>query len=161
MPQINLIKKISIAKVIGGKPKIASIVKFFDENKTASSMVLARFYGSAVGTKTGVSDFGEWTCLTGQFRAINKTTGESFDSGICFLPDVALDLVVGALGQGSVDFAFDIGVVLDDDSATGYVYTAIPLMQEESNPISRLEEKLAALALPAPVADDSKAKAKK
>lgn len=156
MLKINLIKKLSVNKVIGGKPKIASIVKFFQENTTSPAMPLARFFGTANGTKHGVSDFGEWTCLTGQFRAVNLDTGETFDSGVCFLPDVAQDLIIGALGSGSVDFAFDIGVVLDDDSATGYVYTASPLLQEENDPISRLEAKIAALALPAPAPEEKK-----
>lgn len=161
--KINLQKKISVAKVIGGKPKIASIVKFFEENKTAAVMPLCRMYGTASGSKVGVSDFGEWTALTGQFRGLNLSTGETFDSGICFLPDVANDMVLGALNSGAtaVDFAFDVGVVLDEDSATGYVYRASPVLQEEANPISRLEEKMAALAaLPAPT-EEVKGKGKK
>lgn len=159
--KVNLIKKISVNKVIGGKPKIAEIVKFFAENPEAVVLVLARFFGTANGTKTGVSDFGEWTALAGQFRGINVKTGETFDSGVCFLPDVALDLIVGAMGQGSVDFAFDIGVTLDEDSATGYVYTATPLIQEENNPIARLASKLESIALPSLPAPASEEKAKK
>ena len=147
--KIALIKKISINKVIGGKPKIAEIAKYFADHPEEKALYLARFFGAANGTKTGISDFGEWSCLTGQFRAINVQTGETFDSGICFLPDVAQDLVLGALnGSNAVDFAFDIGVVLDDSSATGYVYIATPLVQEENNPISRMQEKLAGMELP-------------
>lgn len=155
---INLQKKISVSKVIGGKPKIAKIVEFFKENTTAAVMPLCRMYGTATGTKEGVSDFGEWRALTGQFRGVNIADGETFDSGVCFLPDVAQDMVLGALNGGAqaVDFAFDIGVVLDEESATGYVYRASPVIQEENNPIARLEEKMAKmLALAAP-ADEKK-----
>jgi len=147
--KIALIKKISINKVIGGKPKIAEIAKYFADHPEEKALYLARFFGTANGTKNGISDFGEWMCLTGQFRAINVETGETFDSGICFLPDVAQDMVLGALtGSNAVDFAFDIGVVLDASSATGYVYIATPLVQEENNPINRMQEKLASMALP-------------
>lgn len=149
MSQVNLQKKISVAKVCG-KIGAARVAKA--ENGT---LKLMRVFGSASGIKTGVSDFGEWRALTGQFRAVNLETGETFDSGVCFLPDVALDLVAGAIESGAkgVDFAFDISAVVDESVAVGYSYRASPLIQaEEESAISRLESKMAALALPAPSA---------
>ena len=159
---VNLQKKISVAKVFG-KVNAAIISK----NGDGGRLNLVRFMGSAQGVKEGVSDFGEWRALTGQFRAIalsGENSGEVSDSAVCFLPDVALDLVCAQLegGASAVDFAFDISAVMDESVAVGYSYRATPLIAaEEESPISRLEQKLAALALAAPAADDGKAKAKK
>lgn len=145
---VSLQKKISVAKVFG---KINAVIVAKSEN---GILEIGRFFGSASGTKSGVSDFGEWTALTGQFRAINKSTGETFDSGVCFLPDVALDLIVGQLmgGARAVDFAFDINAVLDDTVQVGYSYRAIPILEATGDsPIARIESQLAKLAaLPAP-----------
>lgn len=159
---VNLQKKISIAKVFG-KVNAAVISKHGEAGK----LNLVRFMGSAQGIKTGVSDFGEWRALTGQFRAIalsGENAGEVSDSAVCFLPDVALDLVCAQLESGAkaVDFAFDISAALDETVAVGYSYRATPLIEtEEESPISRLEKKMAALALPAPASDETKAKGKK
>lgn len=159
---VNLQKKISIAKVFG-KVNAAVISKHGEDGK----LILVRFMGSAQGVKEGVSDFGEWRALTGQFRAIalsGDNAGEVFDSAVCFMPDVALDLVCAQLegGAKAVDFAFDISAVMDETVAVGYSYRASPLIEaEEESPISRLEQKLSALALPAPATDAGKAKAKK
>jgi hypothetical protein len=156
---VNLQKKLSVAKVFG-KINAAIISKQGDGGKLA----IMRVFGSANGIKTGISDFGEWRALTGQFRATNIQTGEVFDSAVCFIPDVALDLVCAQLegGAKAVDFAFDISAVLDETVAVGYSYQASPLIQaEEESPISRLESKIAALALPAPApAPDEKKKGK-
>lgn len=145
---VNLQKKISIAKVFG---KINSaVISKQGENGT---LKLMRVLGAANGVKSGVSDFGEWRALAGQFRATNISTGEVFDSAVCFLPDVALELVIAQLEGGAkgVEFAFDISAVLDETVAVGYSYRASPLIQsEEESPISRLEAKMAALSLPAP-----------
>lgn len=156
---VILQKKISVAKVFG-KVNAAVISKHGTDGK----INLARFMGSAQGVKTGVSDFGEWRALTGQFRAIalsGDNAGEVFDSAVCFLPDVALDLVVAQLigGANAVDFAFDISAVLDESVAVGYSYRATPLIEaEEESPFARLEKKLAALALPAPTEEKKNGK---
>lgn len=147
--EAKLQKKISISKILGGKPSLKALLAYTAETGKAD-MPLCRIYGAASGTKTGVSDFGEWTALTGQFRGVNTATGETIDSGVCFLPDVALDLVVGVLVPGAtVEFAFDIAIRADESSATGYIYLATPLVSEAESAISRLENKLKALAAPA------------
>ena len=150
----NLQKKISVAKVFG-KVNAATIAKA--ENEV---LAIGRFLGSASGTKNGISDFGEWTALTGQFRAISAATGETFDSGVCFLPDVALDLVLGELNGGAtaVDFAFDITAVLDKTVQIGYSYRAAPILEMNADSsIARIEAQLAKMeALPAPAQETGK-----
>lgn len=146
---VNLQKKLSVAKVFG---KVNAAVVAKAENGLLKIM---RVFGSASGTKIGVSDFGEWTALTGQFRATNLETGDVSDSAVLFLPDVALNLITAQLDAGaqSVDFAFDIHAVLDDSVAVGYSYRALPLLEMDAeSPVARLEKKMAALALPAPAA---------
>lgn len=144
----NLQKKISVAKVFG---KVNAVTVAKAENEV---LAIGRFFGSASGTKTGVSDFGEWTALTGQFRAISAETGETFDSGVCFLPDVALDLILGQLNSGArvVDFAFDITAVLDKTVQIGYSYRAAPILEMNTDSsIARIEAQLEKMAaLPAP-----------
>jgi hypothetical protein len=137
---MKLIKKISIKTVVGN---VKAIVKEMDEGE---SRIIMRVIGKATGSKVGESTYGAWEALKGDFKATNMETGEQFRSGVAFLPDVALDLVIGALNGGdvsSVDFGFDIGVTEDSDSNTGYVYNATPLLEvKESDPIAMLEKSL-------------------
>lgn len=153
MSNINLQKKLSVAKVFG-KVNAAVIAKAAD-----GVLNIMRVMGSAIGIKDGVSDYGEWTSLVGQFRAVNLQTGETYDSANLFLPDVAGELIIAQLkgGATAVDFAFDISAVLDETSQIGYTYRATPLVAaEEESPITRLEKKLAHLALPAPAEEKPK-----
>jgi len=152
---VILQKKISIAKVFG-KINAAIIAK-----AGGTSIHVMRVMGSATGLKTGVSDFGEWTALTGQFRAMNPETGETTDAAQLFMPDVAQDMIAAQLkgNATAVDFAFDLFAVLDEASPVGYAYRATPLLNEGESPIARIEAKLNALLLAAPVADESMAAA--
>ena len=158
--KLNLQKKISVAKVCG-KVTGSRVAK------AGGNLKMATFAGIASDIKSGVSDFGEWEALTGQFRAINAETGEVFDSGVCFLPDVALDLVKGQLASGAkaVEFAFEISAVEDETVSVGYSYRASPLLEmAEDDPMQRLMVKVPtfAPALSAPVADEkAQAKGKK
>lgn len=142
----NLQKKISVTR-LSGKTTIARIV--------AANGVLncGQFIGRASGIKQGETDFGVWNALTGNFRGISPD-GEVMDSGVCFLPDVAFDMIKGQLDGGAiaVDFAFAITAALDDTSPVGFSYRATPLMDsEETDPVLMLQQKLAAkLALAAP-----------
>jgi hypothetical protein len=150
--QAMLQKKLSVAKVFG-KISVAKVIE-------ASGEVHVMRVIGATGIKTGVSDFGEWECLTGMFRATNPETGEISDSANLFMPDVAHDMIAQAIRQGAkgVDFAFDIFAVRDDDSTVGYTYRAAPLLQAEDNPLDRIASKLdAQMALPAPAKSKSKA----
>lgn len=158
--KLNLQKKISVAKVCG-KVTATRIAK------AGGALKLATFAGIASDIKQGVSDFGEWEALTGQFRAINAETGEVFDSAVCFLPDVALNLVKAQLAGGAkaVEFAFEISAVEDESVAVGYSYRASPLLEiSEDDPMQRLMAKVPtfAPALSAPAAEEkATAKGKK
>ncbi len=60
------------------------------------------------------------------------------------MPDVALDPILGQMDAGatSVEFGFTISILEDEKSATGYVYTAMPLMAPDQNdPLEALTSK--------------------
>lgn len=152
---MNILKKITVKSVVGNVKKLV-IDGTLAEN--GGQMNVMRVFGNAVGLKTGESDNGPWTAARGQFKAIALTgenEGVEFVSSVCFMPDVAMDMVEAQMmadGVSSVEFAFDISIVADEDSATGYVYTANPLLApEEDNPLDRLASTLPKLpALEAP-----------
>lgn len=135
---MELQKKISVAKVFG-KVNAAIIARDGEGDGPAKKLFVGTFYGSASGTKEGTTDYGDYRALTGVFRAINPA-GEVFESGVCFLPDVALDMITGALDGGatSVDFAFKIYAALDAESNVGYTYRAEPLLNQTDNPLDRI-----------------------
>lgn len=124
---------------------------------------VAEVIGLARGTKTGTSNYGEWTALMGDFYArplvgdkADKVddkgevteTGTRYRTGQLFLPDVALNLivpVVDTLDKGAaVEVAFKIGITANEESNFGYDYTAAFLVEpEENDPLSMLAAKVA------------------
>lgn len=145
---VNLMSKISVAKCHG---KI-------DKKNLPKGPVL-RVAGIATGTKTGTSNYGPWTALTGDFYAINLETGEEFRSVKCFMPSTALSLVEGALAGSpdGVEFALDFGVK-PADNAVGYEYTVKPVFKvKESEAMATLLAKVEQAA-PLKIGSDKKAK---
>lgn len=155
-----LIKKISIAKVIGNLKKMVAA------DEITEPTPVMRVFGVATGVKEGNSDNGPWVAVTGQFKAINLLSGEESASGVCFMPDVAIDSVVGQLRQdgiNAVEFGYDIICRPSEDSAVGYEYDAEPLIKpNEDDAVTRLEAAIAknAPALEAPKKETAKGKGK-
>lgn len=149
----NLVTKLSVAKCHG---KL--------DMKNLPKGPILRVLGVARGTKTGTSTFGQWEALTGDFVAIDLTTGEEYRSGVCFMPTIALGLVTGALAGSpdGVEFAFDIGVkpsAKEPDSK--YEYTVKPVVKvKENDQMSALKALVMAEAPLAIGSDDGKKKAK-
>ncbi len=135
-----LIKKLSVKSVCGNIKKMVAS----DEIKEPTPIM--RVFGMASRVLTGESDFGPWVAFIGQFKAINLLDGTEYQSGKAFLPDVASDLLEGAVSSseaGSVEFGFDILAVPDEESATGYIYQADPLIKPaEDDTLLRLEQNL-------------------
>lgn len=151
-----IVKKLSIKGILGRKPKVP------EDGKVNW---LVQFIGVATGMKTGSSNFGEWTALTGSFQGVNMETGDVMRSGMCFMPDVALNLITPALGQKDtkgIEFAFNIGVKADEKSTIGYVYVAEPVLEaSENDPLEMLTKKLGASKMEKPAAIENKPQAKK
>lgn len=147
---LNIVSKLSAKKVCGKVSK--------PEGKTP----LLQVFGIATGIKTGESNFGPWTALTGAFRATRIKDGEIFQSGTCFLPKMGTEMIAPMLKKEGVDgleFAFNIGVV-PSDNAIGYEYYVEPMLEaKENDPLEMLAKRVLQAALPAP--EKAKEKASK
>lgn len=132
--QSKIINKIS-TKTIFGTVNAAVVAKHGKDGRLHTMRVM----GMANALRSGETDKGEFTALLGRFRAIHPTTGEVFESGQCFLPNVALNLIRGAVSQGNtVEFAYDIIAELDESANMGFAYRIENLVQEEKDPFERL-----------------------
>lgn len=164
---MQLLRKITVRTVYGDKGEVLETV-MSDKKK---SHALMRVVGVANGVKTGASKQKQsgkdasgqtveieversWKALLGSFEATNLQTGEVFRSGVCFLPDFAIELVSGQLTEDvdSVRFGFDVTASYDETSATSYVYDVTALMAPaEDDPLTALASQVNATAtLPAP-----------
>jgi hypothetical protein len=105
-----------------------------------SEIPIMRVGGTVTGLKSGNSDYGEFTKLTGTFQAINAATGEIFVSGVAILPNVVNDMARGLVQPGqAASFLFDIVCTRDDSSGTGYVYNArSPIEPSADNALTAL-----------------------
>lgn len=145
------IKKISVATVYGA----------IDAKKVLSAdgpIEVMRLFGNAVGTKSGTSQYGDWTALIGAFEATNPETGEVMQSSQAFLPEIALIPIMTALsaeGVKGVQFAIRLFVAEAKNRKPGgsvYEYTYENVLPPADNdPMQALRAQMqAALALPAP-----------
>lgn len=149
MSKVTIVSKLSVKKICG-KVK-----------KPEGKVMLMQVFGIATGTKSDESNFGPWTALLGQFRAVNLETGEVFQSGVCFLPNTGLNLITPLLKKDGVDgleFALNIGVI-PAENTVGYEYYVEPVIEAKDNdPLEILSKKVAQVALPAPEKEHKKGK---
>lgn len=144
---------------------IVGAVVFPEDAEDGYEMDLYTVYGEASGTKVGESTFGEWTALTGRFRAIRALDGKLFQAQKAFLPNVAREIAVETLNElqkrakqaeasgqpvssAALEFAIKVGARKDSSINVGYRYTCEPLVQEQSDLFARLESNLPLLAGP-------------
>lgn len=92
-------------------------------------------FGTADGTRSGTSNYGDWISFTGEFEARRFSDGKVFKSNECILQKPADKLLLSALRDvkkrdpsASVSFAFTIGVRtsqrwVDTDEGNSYEYT--------------------------------------
>ena len=154
---MSQVKKLSVATV-WGKISLADLI-------AQRRIHVMRVLGVAVSTKAGTSNYGDWRCLAGSFKATNPATGEISEAAVLFLPDVALVPIEVGLhmpGAHGVEFALDLFVeyVADKPGAKAggspYEYTFEPILTAAADsPIAIIEAKIAAqmlaLAGPSPV----------
>jgi len=160
---VQIAKKISMKALCGNIAALIpmKIETFEKDGKEVNREVralgettwLANVVGLARGVKTGMSNYGEWSALQGEFVAEaleGEKKGTRYRTGQLFLPDVALFLVTPLVYQldkgGAVEVAFKIGItaVTDDVSNTGYEYTAEFLIEPSQNdPLEMMLAKVA------------------
>lgn len=146
------VKKLSVATVFG-KIKLSELMAAKDK-----TLPVMRVFGIATGTKSGTTNFGDYTALQGQFRAVHPVTGETHDAATLFLPDIALLPITAALASGAqgVEFAIVVSAVYVAEKegfkagGSPYEYTFENLLpMGGDDPLARLQGKLQALAAPA------------
>jgi hypothetical protein len=116
------------------------------------AVALFTVIGICNGVKTGMSTYGEWLALTGQFEAMNLDTGEAYVAPQVFLPEPLNGLIAAKVrtpdenGQPvSVKFAVEVGIK-PSKTTLGYEYTVRELVDaSEDDPLAGLRK-----ALPAP-----------
>ena len=135
-----LLKKISVKNIVGTMPA----------PKVGEEIALCVIMGYAKSYAVKQTTYGDCTAFSGDFKGIDVETGEDFRSGMCYLPDVASDLLKNALdaNPGIIEFGFDISVVGVKGRTEGeqgkYEYRCRPLMKAaENDPMLALENKLA------------------
>lgn len=112
---------------------------------------LLRVMGGAFSVKSGVSQYGPWHKLVGEFEATNLQTGESFTATLAILPNEIQDVIVGAITSGQTKIAtiaVDICVVPTTKGSMGYTYIGKPLLEQKSGLLAavkaEVEQKLLA-----------------
>lgn len=127
---MDIVKKVTIAGA-----KLAAV------NAANGRLYMGRLLGVATGTKTGTSQYGEWTALIGDFCRISPE-GEHTRAPQAFAPDMVMFPIVAQLNSagGSVDVAVDVYACVDTNSPCGFSYRAQPVIPEtqENSPLARL-----------------------
>lgn len=153
---MQLLRKISRATMVPGGATVIMEMVLADKTKVHP---LYRVYGWANGSRGSkeiedtddrakAEKFGPWECIIGNMEGASLLTGEISRSGQCFLPQFAVDLVVGQLGGDveRVKFGYEVGVKFDETTPTKYTYVVTSLLEPaEDDPLTSL-----AKALPAP-----------
>lgn len=154
----TIVKKVTCAFGMPA-PKVLALVLAHPNKRPYAG----RLVGIATGTKSGVSQFGDWTCLVGTF-AFTNPDGEVTRAAHAFGPDLVIGPLAAALaaGQQSVTVAVDVFAVPSEKSPTGWTYVAEAAIEEtESDPLALLMAKTTARpALPAPAQTEEKPTAK-
>lgn len=165
----KIVKKLSMKQLLGNVARFVPVKEVPVEGKPGvikevpaigETVWIANVVGIARGVKSGISNYGEWTALMGDFvavalvgdkaavaakpadgdtPAVEAKEADQFRTGQLFLPDVVLHMVTAALdGHTGVEFAFKIGIIAvptdgDQPSSTGYEYTADFLTAPKAN----------------------------
>lgn len=151
-PGQSLSKKLSIKGLGYDKATILKLV-LSDQN---AEHFLARFVGVATqpkpykikeGERAGEIGFG----LMGQFEG-TSADGEVLTSAVCYLPEYATEMVLGALGAGedvvSVKIAFDVYAIYDEKAATSYTFTVRDLLNQGAAGVDEVKAAITALPMP-------------
>jgi hypothetical protein len=143
--EIHTAKQLTL-KALGCEPE--SVV---DIKETRARMPLAHIYGiaSRFGFQEDSRGTGRtYTFFIGNFEGTNLQTGEQLQSNKLYLPDTAaekLEATMAAaqrkLKNSTVDFAFEIASVKNENSHGGYSYDVKDLLKPEtSDPLERVRE---------------------
>lgn len=178
---VEMLKKIVAKNVVGLKEmRLEKVVEKNEDGtdkKDANGNVIVTYnpkalysiFGVARDTKSGNSNYGEWTSFLGTFEAVRRSDGKRFVSSVAFLQDPAEGLLMQQLAQvkrddanGTVGFAFHIGIKISDrwlttQQGSQYEYTIESIFNvTRHDPLADMRNQLAGqlptarAALPAP-----------
>lgn len=112
------------------KITLATLSKAADLGKARTEPVyVGRIYGSVSHAVMVPTQYGEATCLKGEFVGVDSN-GVEFMANKCYLPDLATDALTAALtgDVNRLEFGFDFSAVPSEKSKTGYVWEVSALM---------------------------------
>lgn len=136
----NILKKVTVKGVVGDPKNIAK------QHENNAQVPLVRVYGLATEFKAKNSEYGDYILFSGQFEATNLLTGEVYRSGSMILPPVAEGPLHGALENTegtSVQFAYEIGLRVDEEMIRGYEFNVKSLIPDDDHdPLSQLRAQL-------------------
>lgn len=153
----EIARKITVATVTGGPKnwfgRVMAAAKLDEQGEPTvedAAVRLMAVYGNAVKATHGASDFGEWTKLHGNFRAVNlltdkdgKELGTVMNSSIVMLPPYLSGALEGALamdGASAVQFAFEIHAKYAPTAAQKFEYVVFDRMAPTTqDPLLALE----------------------
>lgn len=149
-PTEKLVKKIASATI--GLTKL-QLLKQVSNVEQGQRVLVARIVGEMDGTREYVDPFAGEVALgmTGQFGALSVLEPNMlYSSGVCYLPSFIHDFVVSKFlatnrdisrGKKPIKFGFDVYVIADDKSATGYTFDldqTIPMEVVSKNTLTML-----------------------
>ncbi len=130
-------------RILSSKNIMQKSIKTFASDQVGEIVELYRLLGKCVRFSTKETDFGEAYCLHGQFKAIRLGDGHIFTSTKLYTLSEISDSVILRLstsGVKSVEFAYSVGIVTNDNLQKSYEYLAVPLIDvKEADPLAALE----------------------
>ncbi len=98
---------------------------------------ICRIAGFASGVKDGVSSYGPWAALVGEFAATNHETGEIFASKTALIPGAMGEMLVSSVNDmvaknpgGKLRFSVDVSVSRSPrEPDKKYVYIVRPVLE--------------------------------
>lgn len=154
----ELAKNAELVSKITTKTVCEDLRALVKDKDNGTNIPLMRIVGNATSMKSGVSNYGEWTKLLGDFICISLLDSKATRSAQLIMPNVAQNLVTAAMmsaDTANAAFAFDVIVEVSEKSSVGYTFKAASLIApSESDPLLMLASQISApmpqLAIPAP-----------
>ena len=142
----TLLKSFQNKKVLGN---IRDVVKTLDKNgdKVAAIKVVGAIDGFRVTREGSNGETGIAFKAAPKVVAINLLSGEIFECGEMFFPDMLKGAILGAMESSSspIEFGLQVSVIRNDESPVGYEYEYKELIErKESDPIAHLTALLVA-----------------
>lgn len=130
-------RKVTIKAVYGDLPDIEKLLKAPNKSMDLIDLVGIVRRAKPDSHSVAAGETSDFVRFYGEFRAINRATGEVVEAGQAILPGAIQDKLYGALGVGDkvkeISFAIRIGIRYDKNALRHYVYTTESLLPPSEN----------------------------